>query len=211
MLSNDRKIELKELWNKQIPIIMKELSSEELEYLLNEYYDFDDEEFLELLDGKLETVSIILNNYENVEDEEYQKITTIFKVNDTLYRMEWSYGGTMYPELTSIDSFYSIVTEYIINCKKRYMSDEEFTEYLETKPVIDDKKLIVGNNLKKYRVEKGYTLRSLSVKLLEKYNKRITIGAINLIENGKNYPSVETLLILSDFYNVGLDGLFEIV
>lgn len=211
MLSTNRKIELKELWNKQIPIIMKELSSEELEYLLNEYYDFDDEEFLELLDGKLETVSIILNNYENVEDEKYQKITTIFKVNDTLYRMEWSYGGTMYPELTSIDSFYSIVKEYIINCKKRYMSDEEFTEYLEKKPVIDDKKLIVGNNLKKYRVEKGYTLRSLSAKLLEKYNKRITIGAINLIENGKNYPSVETLLILSDFYNVGLDGLFEIM
>lgn len=208
MLSNDRKIELKELWNKQIPIIMKELSSEELEYLLNEYYDFDDEEFLELLDGKLETVSIILNNYENVEDEEYQKITTIFKVNDTLYRMEWSYGGTMYPELTSIDSFYSIVKEYIINCKKRYMSDEEFTEYLETKPVIDDKKLIVGNNLKKYRVEKSYTLRSLSAKLLEKYNKRITIGAINLIENGKNYPSVETLLILSDFYDIDLNYLF---
>ena len=56
-LSENRKLELKNLWNKQIPIIMKELSSEELEYLLNEYYDFDDEEFLELLDGKLETVS----------------------------------------------------------------------------------------------------------------------------------------------------------
>lgn len=81
----------------------------------------------------------------------------------------------------------------------------------DNKKYIPDKKLVVGNNLKTYRIKNGYTLRSLSAKLLEKYNKRITIGAINLIENGKNYPSVETLLILSDFYNVELDGLFEII
>lgn len=209
-LSENKKLELKNLWNKQIPIIMKELSSEELEYLLNEYYDFDDEEFLELLDGKLETVSIISNNYENIEDEGYQKITTIFKVNNTLYRMEWSYGGTMYPELTSIDSFYSIVKKYIINGKKRYMSDEEFTEYNERLPIISDKRKILGDNLNFLRKKAGLTYRDLSAKLLEKYNKRITVGAMNLIEKGKNYPIVENLLILSDFYNVGLEYLFTV-
>ena len=78
----------------------------------------------------------------------------------------------------------------------------------DNKKYIPDKKFVVGNNLKTYRLNNGYTLRSLSAKLLEKYNKRITIGAINLIENGKNYPSVETLLILSDFYDIDLNYLF---
>lgn len=208
MLSTNRQIELKELWNKQIPIKIKELSSEELEYLLNEYYDFKEDEMLDLLNGKFDTVEIISKTYEEIEDEKYQNVTSIFKVNDTLYRQEWSYGGMNYPEFTDIHDCYKIVKLYIIKNREVYLTEEEYSEYLEKKPIIDDKKLIVGNNLKKYRVEKGYTLRSLSAKLLEKYNKKITIGAINLIENGKNYPSVETLLILSDFYDIDLNYLF---
>lgn len=208
MLSDNRKIELKELWNKQIPLKIKDLSFEELEYLLNEYYDFKEDEMLDLLNGKFNTVEIISKTYEDVEDEEYQNVISVFKVNNTFYRQEWSYGGINYPEFTDIHNCYKIVKLYTTKDRKVYLTEEEYFEYLGKQSIIPDKKLIVGNNLKTYRIKNGYTLRSLSAKLLEKYNKRITIGAINLIENGKNYPSVETLLILSDFYNVGLDGLF---
>lgn len=211
MLSDNRKIELKQMWNKQISLKIKDLSSEELEYLLNEYYDFKEDEMLDLLNGKFNTVKIISKTYEDAEDEEYQNVISVFKVNNTLYRQVWTYGGTSYPEFTDVHDYYKIVKSYIIKNKEVYLTEEEYFKYLEKQSIIPDKKLVVGNNLKTYRIKNGYTLRSLSAKLLEKYNKRITIGAINLIENGKNYPSVETLLILSDFYNVGFDCLFEII
>jgi len=46
------------------------------------------------------------------------------------------------------------------------------------------------NTIKTYRIKNGYTLRSLSAKLLEKYNKRITIGAIDNITLGTGDSSI---------------------
>lgn len=129
MLSDNRKIELKQMWNKQIPLKIKDLSSEELEYLLNEYYDFKEDEMLDLLNGKFNTVEIISKSYEDVEDEEYQNVISVFKVNNTFYRQEWSYGGMNYPEFTDIPNCYKIVKLYTIKDRKVYLTEEEYFEY----------------------------------------------------------------------------------
>ncbi len=54
-------------------------------------------------------------------------------------------------------------------------------------------------NLKKLRIEKGYTQIAVQMKT------GIEQALISKFENGERVPPTETLLVLADFYDVSID------
>ena len=59
------------------------------------------------------------------------------------------------------------------------------------------------NNLKKYREEKGITQIRLSIEA------GVSQETISAYENGKAFPSAETLIKMSDFLGVSIDFLLD--
>ena len=61
----------------------------------------------------------------------------------------------------------------------------------------------VGKVLKELRIEKGLS----QAELAEKLNNEISPSAIGLWELNKRIPTIESCIILADFFNVTLDFL----
>jgi transcriptional regulator with XRE-family HTH domain len=59
------------------------------------------------------------------------------------------------------------------------------------------------NNLKKYREEKGITQIRLSIEA------GVSQETISAYENGKAFPSAETLIKMADFLGVSIDFLLD--
>lgn len=59
----------------------------------------------------------------------------------------------------------------------------------------------LSNKLKKLREEKGITQKELSELL------NISTSAYGYYEQGKSFPNLETILLLSEYYNVSIDYL----
>ena len=62
--------------------------------------------------------------------------------------------------------------------------------------------------LRNLRLYNKYTLEMLADQLAGKTGKRISKTAISNWENGKNTPSLESVLALSDIFCVPMDYLF---
>jgi transcriptional regulator with XRE-family HTH domain len=60
-----------------------------------------------------------------------------------------------------------------------------------------------GSQLKKLRLEKGFTLADVSKEI------KVTSGFISQIENGKTTPSINSLIDILGFYNVPLSTFFK--
>lgn len=61
----------------------------------------------------------------------------------------------------------------------------------------------IANQIKKYRNEKGYSQEELSERIF------VSRQTISSWENGKSYPDIKSLLILSDIFNVSLENLVK--
>lgn len=63
--------------------------------------------------------------------------------------------------------------------------------------------MLLGNNLKKLRTEKGLTQIALQMQT------GIEQALISKYENGERVPPTDTLIILADFYNTNIDYLLD--
>ncbi len=63
--------------------------------------------------------------------------------------------------------------------------------------------MLVGSNLRQFRIKQGYSLRALA------YNSSLNINTLSMIENGKTSPSVSTLQQLALALKVPLSAFFE--
>ncbi len=61
----------------------------------------------------------------------------------------------------------------------------------------------VGNRLRKVRMSKGFSIRSLSEQ------SRLNVNTLSLIENGRTSPSVSTLQLIAQTLQVPLSAFFE--
>ena len=63
--------------------------------------------------------------------------------------------------------------------------------------------LTIGERIKKYRNEKGLTQEELSKILL------VSRSAISNWEIGRNYPDLDSIVLLSDIFEISLDELLK--
>ena len=63
--------------------------------------------------------------------------------------------------------------------------------------------LTIGERIKKYRIEKGLTQEELSKILL------VSRSAISNWEIGRNYPDLDSIVLLSDIFEISLDELLK--
>ncbi|MBQ7286385.1 MAG: helix-turn-helix transcriptional regulator [Candidatus Gastranaerophilales bacterium] len=70
---------------------------------------------------------------------------------------------------------------------------------------LNDKKILLGLKIKSFRKEKGYTQEKLSEVL------SMDISALSKIENGKCFPSLETICKFMEVLKVCPNSLFDFI
>ena len=68
---------------------------------------------------------------------------------------------------------------------------------------LNDKKILLGLKIKSFRKEKGFTQEKLSELL------SMDISALSKIENGKCFPSLETICKFMEILNIAPNDLFD--
>ncbi|MEQ2527815.1 helix-turn-helix domain-containing protein [Robertmurraya yapensis] len=63
--------------------------------------------------------------------------------------------------------------------------------------------MVFGEKLKKERIEKGWSQEELAEKLF------VSRQSVSKWENGQNYPSIETIIKVSDLFDVTIDELLK--
>ena len=67
---------------------------------------------------------------------------------------------------------------------------------------------IVGSNVKRLRKEKGLKAVEVIAKLQLK-NINVTTGIFSKVENGRNNPTVDMLIALTEIYNCDFNEFFK--
>lgn len=68
---------------------------------------------------------------------------------------------------------------------------------------------MIGQKLKKLRQEKGYSMEKLAELFTKKYNSNYHKSMISNWENGKVKPTINSLKMYTDYFNVSLDWLMD--
>lgn len=63
--------------------------------------------------------------------------------------------------------------------------------------------------IRQLRREKGYSLGQMARLLYVKTGLKVSRSSINLWENGKNLPSIKSLMALAEFYNKEIGIFFK--
>lgn len=200
MISEKRKNELIVLWDGEIDIHMDSLNIDELNFLLGRAYDFSNSEMFQLMNGNVEGTEIVKEFYYEFSERWDINRTTILKVGKILWKFDWHFEGfEEVPEHT----WYDNAPEQVFYYQGKYMTSDEIIKYEDSKSSsIEDRRSVFGRRLKKLRKSHKYSFAALAEELLRKYGKSIAISTLSGCENGKNYTTVENVIMFADFYNV---------
>lgn len=200
MISEKRKKELIDLWDNEVDIYMKDLDIDELNFMLGRSYDFFKEEMEQLMLGNVAGTKIVDEFSYDFSDRWDINQTTILKVGKILWKFDWHFEGF---EGVFENTWYDNAPKQVFHYNGKYMTSDEIINYEDSKSSsIEDRRSVFGRRLKKLRKSHKYSFAALAEELLRKYGKSIAISTLSGCENGKNYTTVENVIMFADFYNV---------